>query len=693
MEYQVGHCDPTEKDECVPIIRQEQIMQTSGAEDIQMDKVFFFHTFPRHSAKKTFTIAIFGDLGLKRPEEQGVLEDKEGSTWKHADEILTAPDTLAPHAMESLMSLVHPGYHENHPILKSHLNERSSGLRMTNVQLILHIGDIAYDMHEYRMKKKMRVEDEDEDYNLGDRFMQVIEDIAAYVPYMVVAGNHENEEKTAEYHQGKRAKGSSEKFEPQFEHYESRFKMPRTFEGHNTSQYYDFTYGPIWFVCVSTEYYYSYVVKSPKFRWVPDWDNVTRQYEFIENSLKKANQNRHKYPWVIVLQHRPFYCTSISKVTCRFNKSHKHGLPSKNDPNKLVYGLEELFNKYYVDLVITGHEHTFELFPPIELGDGKPKVIPEKFWWEVHRNARHIDDENEELVDTRHVFKTFTDPVAPIYLIVGRPGNAEEMEKLYPVPWLQRITYSNRFSYTLLQFPFDVTQTKSTLAIRQVDISNGDVPAEFFVEKTFANYEPEVLCAELDLIDGGGESKYRMKLSDLTLERVQLRLNPFTKRRHKKRQSRNNPTEVDKKKQRRKRNTGDVEGSDRLNTRGLIRELLFAINRSENSGQKAVANKESILSLKKQLCHNINNSKHSDQKVRGRAKTAYSVENELTSKYNSNSSSSSLSTSSSRESEEQSRATRRRKSERNTKMPETERWLRPKRAPDTGHGNGTQTQK
>ncbi|KAI3415638.1 hypothetical protein GPALN_005235 [Globodera pallida] len=577
-EYQVGHCDPTEKDECVPIIRQEQILQTSGAEDIQMDKVFFFRTFPRHSAKKTFTIAIFGDLGLKRPEEQGVFEDQEGSTWKHAGEILSAPDTLAPHAMESLMSLVHPGYHENHPILKSHLNERSSGLRMTNVQLILHIGDIAYDMHEYRMKKKMRVEDEDEDYNLGDRFMQVIEDIAAYVPYMVVAGNHENEEKTAEYHQGKRTKGTSEKFEPQFEHYESRFKMPRTFEGHNTSQYY-------------------------------------------ELGTNKANQNRHKHPWVIVLQHRPFYCTSISKVTCRFNKTHKHGLPSKNDPNKLVYGLEELFNKYYVDLVITGHEHTFELFPPIELGDGKPKVIPEKFWWEVHRNARHIDEENEELVDTRHVFRTFTDPVAPIYLIVGRPGNAEEMEKLYPVPWLQRITYSNRFSYTLLQFPFDVTHTKSTLAIRQVDINNGDVPAEFFVEKTFANYEPEVLCAELDLIDRGGESKYRMKLSDLTLERVQLLLNPFTKRRHKKRQSRNNAT---------------------------------------------------------------------PPQGRGRAKTAYSVENELTSKYDSkSSSSSSLSTSSRGEGEEQSqRATRRRKSE-----SETGRGLRPKRTADTGHGDGTQTQK
>ncbi|KAL3107903.1 hypothetical protein niasHT_019115 [Heterodera trifolii] len=77
--------------------------------------------------------------------------------------------------------------------------------------------------------------------------------------------------------------------------------------------------------------------------------------------------------------------------------------------------------------------------------------------WKVKRNAQHIDEENQEMVDTRDEFRTFTDPVAPVYLIVGRPGNAEEMEKLHPVPMLQRITYYNRFSFTLLHFPVDVT--------------------------------------------------------------------------------------------------------------------------------------------------------------------------------------------------------------------------------------------
>lgn len=43
---------------------------------------------------------------------------------------------------------------------------------------ILHVGDFAYDM-------------DSEDAAVGDQFMRQIEPIAAYVPYMVCAGNHE----------------------------------------------------------------------------------------------------------------------------------------------------------------------------------------------------------------------------------------------------------------------------------------------------------------------------------------------------------------------------------------------------------------------------------------------------------------------------------------------------------------------
>lgn len=42
----------------------------------------------------------------------------------------------------------------------------------------IHVGDFAYDMHS-------------ENSLVGDQFMRQIEPIAAYLPYMVVPGNHE----------------------------------------------------------------------------------------------------------------------------------------------------------------------------------------------------------------------------------------------------------------------------------------------------------------------------------------------------------------------------------------------------------------------------------------------------------------------------------------------------------------------
>lgn len=43
---------------------------------------------------------------------------------------------------------------------------------------IFHVGDFAYDM-------------DSEDAAVGDQYMRQIESIAAYVPYMVCVGNHE----------------------------------------------------------------------------------------------------------------------------------------------------------------------------------------------------------------------------------------------------------------------------------------------------------------------------------------------------------------------------------------------------------------------------------------------------------------------------------------------------------------------
>lgn len=43
---------------------------------------------------------------------------------------------------------------------------------------IIHVGDFAYDMNS-------------ENALVGDQFMRQVESLAAYAPYMVCAGNHE----------------------------------------------------------------------------------------------------------------------------------------------------------------------------------------------------------------------------------------------------------------------------------------------------------------------------------------------------------------------------------------------------------------------------------------------------------------------------------------------------------------------
>uniref|UniRef100_A0A914LCF4 Calcineurin-like phosphoesterase domain-containing protein n=1 Tax=Meloidogyne incognita TaxID=6306 RepID=A0A914LCF4_MELIC len=469
--------------------------------------VFNFLMFPwSNPGNYEFTIAIFGDLGLKKPGTN--VSDKP--SWRSPKY-----DELAPQAFESLIELVHRNANPNHPMLnrlkhpihKSHLDKKSSGFKMQSVQLILHIGDIAYNLHTWRSEGKKQ---NCKFYNLGDRFMSIMENVAAYVPYLVIAGNHENEEKNE--NRPDPPGRDSTFFNPQYEHFESRFFMPRNLTNHSTNHYYHFTYGPIFFVCVSTEFYYSYSKQEP-FKWIPDVARIQKQYEFIEYSLEKANEERDKYPWLVVVQHRPFYCTSKNKQTCRFNKYHKDGIPL-TDPNnpkiyKLQYGLEELYNRHHVDLVLSGHEHAFEMFPPIQLNKEVNKVVPHKYWWDATRYV------NEGNTTDQHDFMAFRDPVAPAYVVVGRPGNTEEMEQLSYIPYLERIKEYTDFSMSLLHYPGSVAK-KSLITVRQVDVLQGNVPMEFALEKTFSSFKIKEICESME---GNVKNKYQLESSYLINDR------------------------------------------------------------------------------------------------------------------------------------------------------------------------------
>uniref|UniRef100_A0A8C5HC66 Purple acid phosphatase n=1 Tax=Gouania willdenowi TaxID=441366 RepID=A0A8C5HC66_GOUWI len=177
--------------------------------------------------------------------------------------------------------------------------------------VILHIGDFAYDMDE-------------DNARIGDEFMRQIQSIAAYVPYMTCPGNHENA-----YN---------------FSNYRNRFSMP----GNTESLWYSWNLGSAHIISLSTEVYF-YL----KF----GLELLFRQYEWLKKDLEEANrpENRAQRPWIITMGHRPMYCSDDDQDDCTRFDSYVRKTP----------GLEDLFYRYGVDVELWAHEHTYERLWPV----------------------------------------------------------------------------------------------------------------------------------------------------------------------------------------------------------------------------------------------------------------------------------------------------------------------------------------
>ena len=135
---------------------------------------------------------------------------------------------------------------------------------------MLHCGDLGYDL-------------DDSNGRNGDAFLRDIEPIAAYVPYMVSAGNHE------------RAYN--------FSHYKARFRMPSSGDGRDAQRsrdnhYYSFDLGPVHVVAWNSEAFF-----YPQYF---DAAYADRMYDWLARDL--SSTNRSKTPWIVAHAHRPMYC-------------------------------------------------------------------------------------------------------------------------------------------------------------------------------------------------------------------------------------------------------------------------------------------------------------------------------------------------------------------------------------------------
>ncbi|KAI1283046.1 Phosphoenolpyruvate phosphatase [Halotydeus destructor] len=227
---------------------------------------------------------------------------------------------------------------------------------MDTYDMIIHLGDIAYDLFSFQGRT-------------GDEYMRMIEPLAAHVPYTVLPGNHE-------YLPAIGDNGRN---------FQARFAGNKAYNG-NANQH-TFVLGPARFIAINSEVYFLSEGGTPA--------RAHNQINWLRDQLKIANSpaERARRPWVIILQHRPVYCSSAQFGRCPGGQSWiRQGNVFFNFP-----GLEDLFKHYAVDLVFSGHNHHYERSLPVY----------------------------DKLVRVGDTGSPYHKPKAPVYIVSGAPGNQE----------------------------------------------------------------------------------------------------------------------------------------------------------------------------------------------------------------------------------------------------------------------------
>lgn len=219
---------------------------------------------------------------------------------------------------------------------------------------ILHVGDFGYNLYD------MVTDGLYKGQNVGDIFMQQITEMASHIPYMVSPGNHEIEADT-------------------FNQYRYRFSMPNTdWPIPMNKMWYSFDIGPVHFLSYSSEVFF---VENGRY--------IESQKQWILADLGAANQKRHERPWVIAFGHRPMYCSNNDDDDCTHQES------------KVRLGLEDIFFKYGVDLILQAHEHSYERLWPMYKG-----VV---------------------------LARNYTNPKAPVQVVTGAAGSKHGVDYMSPV--------------------------------------------------------------------------------------------------------------------------------------------------------------------------------------------------------------------------------------------------------------------
>lgn len=167
---------------------------------------------------------------------------------------------------------------------------------------VLHLGDLANSLGQAAPQSA-----------LG--FLERLQPVASKMPYMVLPGDQE-----------------------ELEIYQLLFAG---------NPWYSFTAGHVKFIVLWTDAIVDLGTATPK--WRLHQAAAARQLQWLEKQLQLANtfEAKSQQPWVVVVGHRPIYC-SVLRPTC------------SSEAARLRSVLEPLLVKYKVDLYLSSHVHAYE---------------------------------------------------------------------------------------------------------------------------------------------------------------------------------------------------------------------------------------------------------------------------------------------------------------------------------------------
>lgn len=167
------------------------------------------------------------------------------------------------------------------------------------------------------------------DQAIWDEWFRMIEPHARTTPWMPTIGNHEIESQLT------RAAGDSWG-QWGYDPYRSRFLLPSNGADDLANCYYAFRYGSVHVVCIDNNDVNDEITQNVGY-------TSGRQQRFVEAELAAA-RNDPDVDFIVVSMHQ-----------CAFSSSTKHG--SDEGVRKAWF---DLFHRHSVDLVLQGHDHTYE---------------------------------------------------------------------------------------------------------------------------------------------------------------------------------------------------------------------------------------------------------------------------------------------------------------------------------------------